>query len=764
MNYSPEQIAEFVEGDLISSTNQFISHVSTDSRSVQNSSNSIFFALKTDKRNGHDFITELIEKGVRTFVIAEDNDFNGNDLTLIKVKNTLEALQNFAACHRKLFDIPIIGITGSYGKTIVKEWLYQLLNPDYTICRSPKSFNSQLGVPLSVLLLEDQHTLGIFEAGISQTGEMENLQAIIKPSIGVLAKMGEAHQSGFENFDQKLIEKKKLFVDCDTVIEISPEIPAYEFPFSDLASIENCSLCIKVMEYFGYTTEVIQERIMELSSLALRLEMKKGIDNSTLINDGYNISYSSLVLSLEHLNKQAGDFPKTLILSQIPETSFSDEKLIKLLTNSSLNRILIVGRESIKSADSNTIIHRFDTTEELINELSQYDFRNHFVLIKGARKYRLERIVNKLEEKNHRTELEINLSQLSKNLDVYRKKINQNTKLMVMVKAFSYGAGTSEIPKLLEIEGVDYLGVAYTDEGIALRNAGIKTPIMVMNPEPGTFSDLIQYSLEPEIYSLSELDEFVADLIVEDKKDYPIHIKLETGMNRLGFLKDELPALIQYLKSQPEVYIKTMFSHLSSADDLDEKEYTLNQFQKFEHYSNYLLDAFSYPIERHILNTAGIDNYPNYQYDMVRLGIGLYGISVSDSSPEIKPISRLKSIIIQKKQLKKGDSIGYGRKTIAEKEMTIAMVPIGYSDGLRRSLGNGNFSFYLNGKPCFIVGNVCMDICMIDVSEIESKVGDEVEIFGNHNSIENMAKAMDTIPYEVLTSISQRVKRVFIQE
>ncbi len=764
MNYSPEQISELIDGRITATSCVSIHHVSTDSRSVQNSDKTVFFALETDKRDGHDYISELIDKGVKTFVVSKDVVKKNEELSVIKVEDTLVALQKFAANHRKQFNIPIIGITGSYGKTIVKEWLYQLLSPDYTICRSPKSFNSQIGVPLSVLLLEQNHTLGIFEAGISKYGEMEKLETIIQPNLGVLTKMGEAHQSGFESFDQKIEEKKILFKKCEKVIEVSDEKLDYSFPFTDTVSIENCSLCIRMMENLGYEKSIIQERINSLSSLALRFEMKKGIDNSTIINDGYNISYSSLVLSVEHLNQLATSFPKTLIISQIPETKLEDERIIQLINSSEINRVLVVGEEKLLGINGNSIVHYFSSTQELLNELSQYEFRNHFVLIKGSRKYRLEQVAQALEQKNHRTQLEINLSQLARNFSIYRKKINPDTKIMVMVKAFSYGAGTSEIPRLLEIEGVDCLGVAYTDEGIELRNAGISKPIMVMNPEPGSFADLIKYELEPEIYSLEELDEFVKDLIVADKKDYPIHIKLETGMNRLGFLPEELPKLIQYLKSQPEVYIKTIFSHLSSADDLKEKAYTIGQITKFEEYSTYLKSAFSYPIDRHILNTAGIENYSDYQYNMVRLGIGLYGINVSEKESKIKPISRLKSVIIQTKKLKKGDSIGYGRKTIAESDMIIAMLPIGYSDGLRRSLGNRNFYFYLNDKECFIVGNICMDICMIDVTNLNAKVGDEVEIFGKHNSIESLAAAMNTIPYEVLTSISQRVKRVFYSE
>lgn len=762
MRYSPEHIAKAIHGELLGSNSQVINHVSVDSRSIQNSGSTVFFALKTDKRNGHDFIPELIEKGVQVFVVSQDVEIDDKNISIIKVSDTLEALQHFAQWHREQFSVPVIGITGSYGKTMVKEWLYQLLSSDYSICRNPKSYNSQLGVPLSVLKLNETHTLGIFEAGISRKGEMEKLEVIIKPSIGVLTKMGEAHQEGFESLEEKEEEKRKLFVSCEKVIELPIEKSGITVPFTDKASIENCEICIAVMLYLGYSKEDIQERINELTPLALRLEMKKGKQNSTVINDGYNISFSSLVLSLEYLKLQAKEFPRTLIISDIPETSFEDKELIELLNSQKLDKLLVVSNQKMEGIICKEL-HQFSSTAELVSKLDGLNLANHFILIKGSRKYKFERIAGALEEKNHRTVLEVNLTQLVDNLNVYKKKIKPTTKLMVMVKAFAYGTGTVEIPRLLEHEGIDYLGVAYTDEGIALREGGVLTPIIVMNPEPGTFAKLIENNLEPEIYSLDVLDEFIRTLILLEKKDYPIHLKLETGMNRLGFLPSEVPKLIQEIQSQPEVYIKTIFSHLSSADELEEKEFTMSQINLFETLSSQIMNAFSYSIDRHILNTAGIENYLDYQFDMVRLGIGLYGINVAKNS-EIKPISSLKTVVIQLKNLQKGDSIGYGRKTIAEKAMTIGILPIGYSDGLRRSLGNGKYSFYVNGKQCFLAGNVCMDICMIDVTETSIKVGDEVEIFGEHNSIEQLATAMDTIPYEVLTSVSQRVKRVFYQE
>ncbi len=764
MKYTLQELIECIHGKTDSLREGVVNHVSVDSRSVQNSAGTVFFALETDKRDGHQFIPDLVERGVTVFVVSKEITISDSHITTIRVHNTLEALQKLAQYHRQKYQIPVIGITGSYGKTIVKEWLYQLLSPDFLICRSPKSFNSQIGVPLSVLLLNETHTLGIFEAGISEVGEMEKLESILKPSIGVLTRMGEAHQDGFVSLEQKEKEKVRLFKNVTERVTFESEIEGFEFPFTDKSSVENCKICIAVMQKMGYTRATIQSRISHLSPLALRLEMKKGVENSTIINDGYNISYSSLVLSLEYLNAQANNFPKTVIITEIPETPFSDPKFVELLNVSGINRLLVVGSEKITGIDSSIEVAQFYSTTELLAQLKEYEFRDHYVLIKGSRNHRLEQVAKVLEEKNHRTVLEINLNQLAENLAVYRKKINPTTKLMVMVKAFAYGSGATEIPRFLEQEKVDYLGVAYTDEGITLRKKGVLMPIVVMNPEPETFMDLIKYDLEPEVYSLEMLDELVKDLIVSDKKEYPIHIKIETGMNRLGFLPTQLPQLVQYLYAQPEVYVKSVFSHLSSADDPNERAYTENQLEKYEQYSSYLINQFSYPIHRHVLNTAGIENYNDFQYDMVRLGIGLYGINVGNEASKIKPISRLKTVVIQTKELEKGDSIGYGRKTKAQGKMTIAMLPIGYSDGMRRSLGNRNFSFYWNDSRCDIVGNICMDVCMIEVTGLEVKVGDEIEIFGKHNKIEDLAEAMDTIPYEVLTSISQRVKRVFYKD
>lgn len=761
MLYTANTIKTLIEGDFLSFYKDLeINHVSTDSRGIANSSNTLFFALKTTKGNGHKYIEELYAKGVRNFVVSEEIKLDKANVFL--VEDTLKALQLLAQKHREQFSIPVIGITGSFGKTIVKEWLYQLLKDDYLICRTPKSYNSQIGVPLSLLQLNSKHTLAIIEAGISQTSEMENLARIIKPTIGVFTGIGEAHSSGFNSIEEKEHEKRKLFKTCEVVISNSLVNGTYDFPFEDKASKENCKTCIAVLEYLGINKTEIQNRINTLSPLALRLEMKKGKNKTTIVNDSYNISYASLSISIDYLNQQAVNSDKTIVISDIPDYDYDKTDLVDLLNKNNFKQVFTVGKYKLEGIE--TSYFHFISTSAFLDNISSSHFNDEFILIKGARSFEFEQISHLLEEVKHQTKLEINLSQLTRNLNYYKQKLNPETKIMVMAKAFAYGSGTTEIPKLLQFNNVNYIGVAYVDEGVALRKSGIETPIMVMNPEPNAYSQLIDYNLEPEVYSLSMLDEFVRALILKNKKDYPIHLKIDTGMNRLGFLESQTQELIAVLKSQPEVYVKTIFSHLSSADKVSEEEFTLAQIALFDKVSEQIKSEFPYHIDKHILNTAGIENYANYQFDMVRLGIGLYGIGASGINNDIKPISELKSIIIQIKQIKKGDSVGYGRNFIADKEMTIGIVPIGYADGFRRSLGNGTCSVLVNGKEAKTVGNICMDLCMVDVTNLNCKEGDEVEVFGKNNSIYKLADAMNTIPYEVLTSISHRVNRIFITE
>lgn len=760
--YTISQIKEIVKGEIINFTkNDSISHISFDSRSIKNGNKTIFFALKGEQRDGHTYVKELFKKGVKNFVVSNSIALPGANIIL--VKNTLMALQDLAIYHRSKFHIPVIGITGSHGKTIVKEWLYQLLQDSYNICRSPKSFNSQIGVPISVLQLSLNHNLAIFEAGISRSGEMGKLQHIIQPTIGVFTGLGEAHDSGFKSREEKKHEKFKLFEKVNVVLDHKKVNGIYEIPFSDKASIQNCLVCIAVLEYLGLTNSIIQEKIKLLNPLALRLEMKEGKNGNTILNDSYNISLKSLEIALDYLSQQSKGYRKMIIISDVPEYNYTTGELESLVHEADVDKIISIGEKELKLNDQQYT--HFVSKEELKSHLKEQSYKDFYILIKGARRFQLEEVARLLEHKKHQTVLSINLNQVEKNLAYFKNKLNPGTKLMVMVKAFAYGSGTTEIPKLLQYQKVDYLGVAYCDEGVKLREAGITTPIMVMNPEPESFDQLIDYNLEPEIYSLSILDEFIRTLILYKKQEYPIHLKIETGMNRLGVNLEDISSLLSLIKSQPEVYIKSVFSHLSSADLKAEKEFTLSQIKTFSQAKDLIIQQLTYKPIFHILNTAGVENYPEYQMDMVRLGIGLHGINTGfESNQNIKPVVSLTSQIIQIKDVKEGDSIGYGRNFKASNNMKIGIIPIGYADGLKRSLGNGNYQFFTQGEKVSTVGNICMDTCMVDLTKTKVKVGDVVEVFGPNQSIQELAKKMETIPYEVMTSISQRVKRVFIRE
>lgn len=759
--YTISQIKELIQGDFL----QFyqdddIQHFSYDSRSVKNGNKTLFFALQGNNRDGHQYLESLIEKGVKNFVVTKNIQIDS--VNIIKVENALEALQLLAKKHRAQFNIPVIGIAGSHGKTIVKEWLYQLLHHDFNICRSPKSFNSQIGVPISVLQLTNTNTLAIFEAGISKPNEMDTLEKIIQPTIGVFTGIGAAHDSGFNSREEKQKEKFRLFKNTKIVLDKNSINGNYNIPFQDKSSIENCKTCIAVLEYLNYTESDIQEKINHLNPIALRMEMRDGKNGNTILNDTYNISFESLSIALNYLNEQAGNKTKLLIISDIPEYDYSSLELENLIKSIANLAVYTIGKHQLKLDND---YNHFSSILELKDYLTHHPIQNQSILLKGSREFKLEEIALLLEEKKHQTTLTINLHQLERNLSYFKSKLNKETKLMVMVKAFAYGSGTTEIPKFLQHHKVDYLGVAYTDEGVKLREEGIHLPIIVMNPEPESYSQLIEHNLEPNIYSLNILDEFIRTLITHQKKDYPIHLKIDTGMNRLGIKPMDLPKAIELIKTQPEVYIKSVFSHLSSADVETEKTFTLNQIEQFKQAKNLIEEQIPYPKIYHILNTAGIENYPENQFDMVRLGVGLYGIQTAfKNDNEIKPIATLKSAIIQIKKIENGDSVGYSRKFIANKPMIIGIVPVGYADGIRRALGNGNYAFYVNGKLAKTVGNICMDTCMIDLTNIRAQEGDEIEIFGPNLPIEELAKKMETIPYEVMTSISQRVKRVFIRE
>ncbi len=789
-----------------------IENVSLDSRSLQNNQQTLFFCLVGPNNNGHHYIAELIEKGVRNFIVSEKVE-PVQDVNFLLVDNTLTALQKFASFYRKKFDFPVIGITGSNGKTIVKEWLNFLLSPDYNIIRSPKSYNSQVGVPLSVIGINEQHNLGIFEAGISTVHEMEHLEPIIEPTIGILTNIGSAHDEGFENLGQKIKEKLKLFkhvhvliyhknksIDAflnhdiktfswsssdktadvlvhpkttnqQTTLNVTYQETCFKIniPFSDEASIENVIHCLMVLFYFNYDFDTIQNRLSLLYPIEMRLKVKKGINNTMLIDDSYSSDFQSLKIALDFLENQKQHHKKTLILSDIFQSGLENDELYsrvsQMIISNKISRVIGIG-ETISQYKSKFLNGMtFGSQADFLAHFDSLTFENETILIKGARNFHFEEIVSLLEEKTHETVLEINLNSLSHNLNFYKAKLKPNTKMMVMVKAFSYGNGGLEIAKLLEYLNVDYLGVAFADEGIALKSNGIHLPIMVLNPETTSFEAIIQHQLEPEIYSLKGLNAFLKIAKQKLLKNYPIHVKIDTGMHRLGFEEEHLEELISILKNCKTVQVKSILSHMATSDDLTHHEFALEQIEKFNLISNYIskeLDIF--PI-RHILNTSGISNYPQAQFDMVRLGIGLYGIS-NDSQEQLylENVGTLKSIISQIRTIQKGESVGYGRRFIAERETKIATIPIGYADGIRRSWGNGIGYVMINNQKAAIVGSICMDMLMVDVTEIPCVEGNEVIILGDNPSVSMMAEKLGTIPYEILTGISQRVKRIFYRE
>lgn len=773
----------------------------------------MFFAISGPNNDGHTYINELIDKGVRHFVVTHIPEIAAGKANFLVVENTLEALQKLAAYYRSLFDFPIIGITGSNGKTIIKEWLNFLLSPDYNIIRSPKSYNSQVGVPLSILGINEKHNLGIFEAGISTMHEMEKLQKIIRPTIGILSNIGSAHDEGFSSVADKIKEKLKLFTSVNVLILnknktiqafVNPKIKTFSWcsdnksadvyitkknlgdltelqvtykedtfpiliPFQDQASIENAIHCMMVMLYFGYNPKVIQTRMAQLYPVEMRLKVKNGIYNCTLIDDSYSSDFQSLKIALDFLEHQKQHKKKTIILSDIFQSGLNNDELYsqvsQLIISNKINRVIGIG-ETI-SQYKNKFINgtTFKNVAEFMNAFDRLNFENETILIKGARDFHFEQIVSMLEEKTHETVLEINLNAISHNLNFFKSKLAPKTKLMVMVKAFGYGNGGFEIAKLLEHHKVDYLGVAFADEGISLKSAGINVPIMVMNPETTSFSAIIQHQLEPEIYSIKGLKAFLKIAEQKKLKNFPIHIKIDTGMHRLGFEEEQLPELITILKGNETVQIKSILSHLATSDDLKHDAFAQSQIALFEELSTQLTAVLKIKPIRHILNTSGISNYPDAQYDMVRLGIGLYGISNDEEEQKfLENVGTLKSVISQIRNIEAGESVGYGRRFMAEKTTKIATIPIGYADGIRRSWGNEVGYVVINGKEVKIVGSVCMDMLMVDVTNLDCKEGQSVVIFGENPTVTLMAKALNTIPYEILTGISQRVKRVFFRE
>ena len=821
MSISIENITNLLNAKRIGDADAQIDWMLTDSRSLCFAEETLFFALKTKRNDGHKYIPELYERDVRNFVVSDlpQNVEAYADANFLQTDSPLKALQKLAEKHRMQFDVPVVGITGSNGKTVVKEWLYQLLNGERIVTRSPRSYNSQIGVPLSAWLMNEKTEIAIFEAGISEMGEMEALHSIIRPTIGVLTNIGGAHQENFYSLTDKCMEKLTLFKNCDVVVydgdnelisscvskslfgareiawskhdnerplfvervrknEASTTIRyrylgmpnEYTIPFIDDASIENSLHCLAVALYMMVPAEEITRRMALLEPVAMRLEVKEGKNNCTLINDSYNSDFASLDIALNFMLRRSEDEgrKRTLILSDLLETGQSDKLLYRqvadLVQTRGVDKIIGVG-EGISSAASRFNMEKyfFHTTEELLASDMLPQLRDEVILIKGSRQFHFDDITERLELKVHETILEINLNALVDNLNHYRSKLKPDTKVVCMVKASAYGAGSYEIAKTLQDHRVDYLAVAVADEGSELRKAGITSSIIIMNPELTSFKTLFDYKLEPEVYNFHLLNELIKAAEKEGVTNFPIHIKLDTGMHRLGFAPSEVPELIHRLKRQSAVIPRSVFSHLVGSDSTQFDAFTRRQIETFEQATEELQSAFPHKILRHICNTAGIARYPGAQFDMVRLGVGLYGVDPF-ANRMLHNVSTLKTTILQIRDVPQEETVGYSRKGRLDRDSRIAAIPIGYADGLNRHLGNGRAWCLVNGRRAPYIGNICMDVCMIDVTDIDCKEGDKVIIFGEGLPVTELAKILDTIPYEILTSVSTRVKRVYYQD
>lgn len=822
MHYSINDITELIGARRYGQTEAQIDWLLTDSRSLAFPESTLFFALRTKLGDGHHYIDNLYHRGVRNFVVGvlpHHHETLYPDANFLLVVNPLKSLQRLAKQHRERIDLPIIGVTGSNGKTVVKEWLYQLLSPQMNVTRSPRSYNSQVGVPLSVWQLDEHSQIGIFEAGISQPDEMQALHEMILPTIGVMTNLGSAHQENFATLEEKCYEKLSLFKDSDVLVYCAddpliqecvgnallhgdviawsatdPERAlyinqvrkqdnettisytylgqkfSYTIPFSDEASITNSIHCLAVCLYLHITPQNIAERMQHLEPVAMRLEVIQGVRNCTLINDTYNSDVTSLDIALDFMNRrpELKDKSKTLILSDILQTGMPAielyNKVSDMITHRGIDRLIGVGPEiSATQMLFKTQSLFFESTEALIKSGVIDRLSNEIILIKGSRQFEFEQITAALSLRVHETTLDVNLEAIAENLNFYRSFMKPETKITCMVKASAYGAGSVEVAKTLQDRGVDYLAVAVADEGADLRRAGITTGIIVMNPEMSAFNTLFKYDLEPEVYSFKLLDALVHAAEKEGIQDFPVHIKIDTGMHRLGFdPENDMNELIFRLKHQTAVIPRSVFSHFVGSDSPDFDAFSTHQFNLFDNASKVLQAAFPFKILRHICNSAGIERFPERHLDMVRLGLGLYGIDPIDNR-RLHNTTSLRTTILQIRNVPAEDSIGYSRKTVLTRPSRIAAIPIGYADGLNRHLGNRNGYCLVNGKRAPYVGNICMDVCMIDVTDIPCKEGDMVEIFGDNLPVTELSDRLDTIPYEILTSVSNRVKRVYFQ-
>jgi alanine racemase len=826
--YSIQHIASLMSADAHLPQRADIAHLLIDSRRIVFPEQSLFFALDGPRRSGHQFIAEVYSRGVRNFVAQKNFDHaRFADANFLLVDDVLASLQTLAAAHRKEFSIPVIGITGSNGKTIVKEWLYQLLQDDYRIIRSPRSYNSQVGVPLSVWQMNSSHTLAIFEAGISTVNEMAPLEKIIRPTIGIFTNLSSAHSEGFADERTKALEKIKLFAHCDMIIynldsleatiepagkdrtmfpaaakffswsrsraadlhilqeqreekstivtaQVMSRKEVFTIPFTDRISIDNAVTCICVMLQFGYTAGRINERLALLQPVDMRMQLIRGINNCYLLNDSYSNDLASLSLALDYLQQQAGDHPATLILSDILQSGRPDHELYAQvaaeLRARGIKKLIGIGSaisNNVESFRSSGIdADMYVSTDALLHQAGTQQFRDEYILLKGARVFEFERITAWLEQQVHQTVMEINLSAMAHNLKNYQQQLQPATKLMAMVKAFSYGSGSAEVARVLQFHKVDYLAVAYADEGVDLRKAGISLPIMVMNADDAGFDALVTYNLEPEIYSFDIYRAFDKYLSQQGISEFPVHIKFNTGMNRLGFEVAEAGIIGGLINDNKTMAVRTVFSHLAASEAPEHDAFTARQVADFKTACGELKAALGYDFIRHIANSAAIWRKPEYQFELVRLGIGLYGVdSAADPRFSLETVTALYSTIAQVRRVAAGESVGYSRKGITTRDSIIATVRIGYADGFSRRLGNGAGQMFVRGLLAPVIGSVCMDMTMIDVTDIAGvTAGDRVEVFGRNLPVQQVAEWAGTIAYEVLTGISQRVKRIYLEE
>ena len=755
---------EVLKGEsLLGAHTEIVDRIAFDSRRFVDGAGTAFFALKGQFRNGHEYLAAAYEKGVRIFVVSETVEMNDfPHAHFVKVEDTLQALQALATYHRRQFTYPVLAITGSAGKTTVKEWIHHLLSPSLRIIRSPKSYNSQLGVALSLLELHADCDLALIEAGISMPGEMSRLAEMIQPTHGVFTSFGRAHEENFTTTEAHLNEKLTLFSACQRTFlpeTIRLELVDLTFihgevltaqtykkelaalPWSDPVAQTNATVALGVSKAFTSDFSALAQRISTLPRLAMRMEIFDGINDNTVINDTYNLDLDALTHSLDYQLRIAGDRQRVVIVGLDEDNAFRKNDVIKAIEAYAPDHFVVLKKD------------------EALHET----YANAVILIKGTRQADMQRLAKQFRLRNHKTFVEIDLSAVRHNVMQYKSMLHPDTKVLAMVKAQSYGSGVEKMAAFLEQQGINALGVAYADEGVELRKQGITLPILVMNAEEEGFDDCIQFQLEPAVYSFHQLDTFIRTLIDHGCSDYPIHIKIDTGMKRLGFELGEIESLCAQLSAQPEVHVKSVYSHLADADNRRDKRFTEHQIKHFHQASQLLARHLNYHFDRHILNSEGAANFPNAQFEMVRLGIGMYGISGNSTfAKKLQPAIRWCSAISQVKQIHKGESVGYSRSFIATEPMSIAVIPVGYADGFRRSLGNGKGGVYIHETYCPTVGRVCMDMIMVDVSGLHVKEGDLVEIIGKKQNIVQFASAMETIPYEVMTSISKRVHRVYL--